>query len=338
MANTRHRGRVIGILGFEGANALDIAGPSEVFTSASGAQARYRLVVIGLAARRFSTESGLTLESSCSLEAAPEVDTLIVPGGHGLREPGPLARAATWVRDRAAKTRRIASVCTGIYALAEAGLLDGLRVTTHWRHAAAVAARYPRLSMEADSIFIQQGRIYTSAGITAGIDLALALVEEDLGAEAALAVARELVVFLRRPGGQEQFSEPLRLQTRTHDRFGEIVAHVAAHLASDLSVEALARRAALSPRQFGRRFAQRFGCTPGEFVEEQRLTEARRLLGTHTGGLDEVASAVGYGTAHGLRRAFERRFGVAPGAYRARFALDPGARAAPTPSRWEDLQ
>ena len=206
--------------------------------------------------------------------------------------------------------------CTGIYGLAATGLLDGRRVTTHWRFAADVAKRFPKLKMEPNALFVKDAPFYSSAGITAGIDLALALIEEDFGSKIALSVAREMVVYLKRSGGQEQYSEPLRFQVEHQDRLGEVACWLSANLSDDLSVEHLAQRACLSPRHFSRRFKQTFLTTPADFVEKARLDEARKRLAGAGRSLSQVADSVGFDSADAFRRAFTRRFGVTPGAYR----------------------
>jgi transcriptional regulator GlxA family with amidase domain len=322
--------------------ALDLVGPMETFAAATqigigGAPAHcYETIVIGQTGNPFTAESGLTMQPHCALADAPTLDTLIVPGGVGLRRPETLAAIVPWLKERAAGTRRVASVCTGIYGLAETGLLDGRRVTTHWGFTRAVARQYPKLRVDGNAIFIRDNRFYTSAGVTAGIDLSLALIEEDFGARLALSVARELVVFLKRPGGQEQYSEPLQFQAQSTGRFADLVPWIGAHLSQDLSVEALAGWACLSPRQFGRRFKAAFGTTPADFVEEMRLNEARHRLGQPGSSIENVALSVGFRSADVFRRAFERRFGSTPTAYRERFdsGLQPDRRG---PSRAVEL-
>jgi len=315
----------IGVLGFDNVNALDIVGPLEAFAEANGLAASqgltppYQLMVLGLSTQAFVSESGITFVPRHSIATVPALDTLIIPGGRGLREPAINTEVATWLRERAPAFRRIASVCTGIYGLAPTGLLDGRRVTTHWRFAPAVAQRFPLLKVDPDAIFIRDECFYTSAGITAGIDLALALIEEDCGRPLSLAVARELVVYLRRAGGQEQYSEPLQRQSRGGDRFGELCAWISGHLSQPLTVETLAERVCLSTRQFSRNFAAQFGCPPAEFVEDLRLREARRLLDEAALDIESIAAAVGFRSADVFRRAFERRFGLLPSAYRLRF-------------------
>src|SRR5262245_50172960 len=215
--------RHVGILLFPNVTALDLIGPAEAFASTlvdgTGGRPRpgYTVHIIGIGNRPCVAESGVKLIPDVSFSDAPALDTLIVPGGHGLREPTTHKRVVDWLREVAPRTRRMASVCTGIYALASTGMLNHCRVTTHWRFAADVARRFPLLRVEPAALYLKEGKFYTSAGVTAGIDLSLALIEEDYGPQAALTVARELAVFMKRPGGQEQYSEPLRFQTRAGD-------------------------------------------------------------------------------------------------------------------------
>jgi transcriptional regulator GlxA family with amidase domain len=320
------RGIHVGIVGFDGVTALDLVGPADAFSTADevwqalhGGPPPYRITVLGLGRRSFVAESGLRFEAHALLDAAPPLDTLIVPGGSGLRETETNARIVAWLHAHARHCRRIASVCTGIYGLAASGLLDGRRVATHWRFARDVAQRFPRLLVDENALYLRDGPYYTSAGITAGIDLSLALIEEDLGPRIALAVARDLVVYLKRPGGQSQYSEPLRMQVLSGDRFADLAAWLVGHLDRDLSVEALAARANLSPRHFSRRFTAVFGCTPARYIEDLRMSEARRMLGQDRVSVQRVAAAVGFTSADVFRRAFERRFGLSPADYRERF-------------------
>jgi len=245
---------------------------------------------------------------------------VIVPGGNGLRKSAIGEPVVAWLRSIAPRTRRIASVCTGVYAVAPTGLLDGRRVTTHWRFARDLAQRFPHLKVDANALYIKDDKFYTSAGITAGIDLSLALIEDDYGSQVALSVARELVVYLKRPGGQEQYSEPLQFQVQSTDHFADVITWARSHLRQDLSVEALAGRAYLCPRHFSRRFKEVFGSTPGVFVETLRLDEARRRLAEHNNTIEAVGASVGFRSAKAFRRSFERRFGIPPSVYRSRFA------------------
>ena len=309
----------VGIIGFEGVNALDMIGPIEALTTAGRkdptakeSRGLYEAVVIGLNERPFAAESGIRFVPHCQLANAPSLDTVIVPGGWGLREPDISAAVSAWLRDLAPRTRRVATVCTGIYALAYAGLLDGRSATTHWRFVQDVARRFPRIHIRGDALFLKDGRYYTSGGVTAAIDLALALIEEDLGAKAALAVAREMVMYLKRPGGQAQYSEPLRFQTASADAFSDLIAWIYAHLDRDLSLEVLAARARLSVRHFSRRFTAALGCTPADFVETARLSEARNRLVESRRNIDGVAASLGFRSSDVFRRRFERHFGIGP--------------------------
>jgi transcriptional regulator GlxA family with amidase domain len=321
--------RRIGFLGFDGVQALDLIGSADAFASdafdALGDDTpvdRYEVVVIALQKRTFVSSAGIAMRADATIADSVRLDTLIVPGGAGLRRPGVADIAAKWISARAPHIRRVASVCTGLYGLAPTGLLDGRRVTTHWSAVRDIERRFPRLHVEPDALFLKDGPFYTSAGVTAGIDLSLAMIEEDCGSNVALAVAREMVVYFKRPGGQQQFSEPLRFQFESADRFADVIAWVQSHLRADLSVEALAKRALLSPRHFARTFKERVGLAPAAFVEEARLAEAGRRLSSGTARVDGVGRSVGYASDDVFRRAFERRFGVSPSAYRSRFKCD----------------
>jgi transcriptional regulator GlxA family with amidase domain len=231
--------------------------------------------VIGLDRRAARAENGLEVVPAHTLDNAPPLDTLLVPGGGGARNGIDRdARLLAWLRERAPRTRRVVSVCTGVYALAAAGLLDGRRLTTHWRFADDLARRHPALRVEPDRLFLRDGRFATSGGLTAGMDLALALIEEDLGAPMALAVARQLVMYVKRPGNQAQFSAPLAAQTRADGRMGTLVEWLLAHLDDDISVERMAAETAMSPRNFRRVFVATFDSTPARFLERLRLEQA----------------------------------------------------------------
>jgi transcriptional regulator GlxA family with amidase domain len=225
-----------------------------------------------------------------------------------------------WLRRMADRVRRLGSVCTGAFLLAEAGVLDGRAATTHWSRAAELARRYPRVRVEEDRIWVRDGNVYTSAGVTAGMDLALALIEEDLGADVAVAVARAMVMYLRRPGDQSQYSAPLRLQAAETPSVRALVGWAAEHPAADLSVPALARRIGKSPRHLTRVFRKELGVAPAEAIEQLRLEAARRALQQSADGLDSIAAKCGFGSAEVLRRVFLRTLHVTPSAYRARFS------------------
>lgn len=319
------RPKRIGFIGFEGVTALDLTGPAEAFAvanvtdEAGHKRPGYEIVVIGVDDAPFTAESGIAMQPRETLKTCGPIDTVVVPGGFGLRRPETNARVVAWLKRRARTLRRIASVCTGIYGLAPTGLLDGRRATTHWAFAEDVARKFPQLTVDADAVFIKQGNVYTSAGITAGIDLAVALIQEDFGPQVALGVARELVMYLKRPGGQEQFSEPLKFQIEAKDGFADLVAWMNGHLRADLSVEALARRVSLCPRHFARRFRAMTGRPPATYVEELRLNEARSRLASTRQTVEQVAASVGFSSADVFRRAFERRYRVTPTLYRQGF-------------------
>lgn len=328
MFEKMNKPRRIGFLAFDGVQALDMVGPADAFGSdafdalaAEDMRRPYEIVIIGLTGSRVVSSCGIVFHTDVKRGDRVQLDTLIVPGGAGLRQDGRDLLAARWIVERAADIRRIASVCTGLYGLAPTGLLDGRRVTTHWAAAQDIVRRYPMLDVVSDDIFIKSGKYYTSAGITAGIDLALALIEEDHGPRAALAVAREMVVYVKRPGGQDQFSEPLEFQMQAANRFKDLAAWIHAHLRSDLSIETLAARTFLSVRQFAREFKKEFGTTPAKFIESARLAEASRRLAETRRRVNValVARSVGYDSDDVFRRAFERRFGVSPSMYRSRF-------------------
>lgn len=245
-------------------------------------------------------------------------DTLLVVGGTGALN-APEAGVLSWLRLMAAKVRRLGSVCSGAFLLAEAGLLDGRRATTHWAWTGKLASRYPRVIVDPNPIWVQAGNVYTSAGVTAGMDLALGFVEEDYGSETALKVARDLVLFLRRPGGQSQFSASLSVQASERKALLELQTWIVENLQSDLTVEELARRAAMSPRNFARVFVRDFGVTPARYVERLRLEAARHYLETTEKNLEEIASVCGFKSAELMRRAFHRSLGITPGRYRDHF-------------------
>ena len=248
------------------------------------------------------------------------LDTLLIAGGVGTRRYCTHAPLLRWIRRQAGWVRRLASVCTGSFFLAEAGLLKGRRATTHWGWCGRMASRYPNIRLEPDMIFVRDGSIYTSAGVTAGMDLALALVEEDHGREVALQVARELVMFLRRPGGQSQFSAQLAVQMAEREPLRDLQAYILENPRADLSVEALARRVAMSPRNFARVFTRDVGTTPARFTTSARVETARRLLEESSDDLQSICDQTGLGSTESMRRAFLRAVGVPPSRYRERFS------------------
>ena len=324
------RPRAVAVLAFPGVQALDVVGPLEVFGRASrwlceerGRLApTYQTLVVAPRAGVVRSSSGYALVADRALSRLPRsLDTFLVAGGQGVGALLDDTRLHAALREAQRRVRRFGSVCTGALLLARAGLLDGRRATTHWRSCERLAAEHPRVRVEPDRIFVRDGRTYTSAGVTAGMDLALALVEEDHGREVALAVARELVLFVRRPGGQSQFSAQLAAQLAERDVLRELQAYALDHPEADLSVPALARRAGMSARNFARVFAREVGATPGRWVERVRLEAARRRMEEGRPGVDQVADACGFGTREGLRRAFRRQLGIPPSAYRQRFSM-----------------
>jgi len=317
------------------AQILDVTGPLEVFSQATRELRRRRRRAAGnpgYVLELVGSERGL-VPTSCGLELGPArplaslrgpIDTLLVAGGAGveaaLSDRGLIRR----LRSLAGRARRVGSVCTGAYLLAEAGLLDGRRVTTHWAACARLQARYPALDVDPDPIFIRDGNTWTSAGITAGMDLALALVEADFGRDLALMVARRMVLFLKRPGGQSQFSARLEAQNASAEPVAAVQEWIADHPGEDLSVPVLAGLAGMSPRHFARVFTRVAGTTPARFVERARVEAARRLLEETAAGLDAIAADCGFGSAETLRRSFQRRLRVGPAEYRQRFQAPSG--------------
>ncbi|KOG54539.1 AraC family transcriptional regulator [Streptomyces griseoflavus] len=303
---------------FDGVQSLDVTGPLEVFTQAAlRMPGAYPVRAASLDGAPVRTGSGLMLTPDLALSDAGPPHTLLVPGGRGTREPD--ARLVDWLRLHAPRARRTVSVCTGAFLLAAAGLLDGRRATTHWTRCAELAAGFPAVRVDPEPIYVRDGDVATSAGVTAGIDLALALVEEDLGRDLALAVARHLVVFLRRPGNQTQFSAQLAAQTADRRPLRDVQQWITENPAADLSVETLAVRAGLSPRHFARAFRDEVGMTPGRYVDRVRLEAARRLLEDTADGIEGISRRCGYGTPEAMRRAFLRTLGAAPAEYRRRF-------------------
>ncbi|HEX5224452.1 MAG TPA: GlxA family transcriptional regulator [Solirubrobacteraceae bacterium] len=330
--------RQIAILLYPGVQSLDVTGPLEVFHTAhqllahAGSSDRgYEVALLGAAAAPLRTSSGLQVVPDATLDrVSGPIDTLIVPGGSGHREVGRDARTMRWIERSCARARRTASVCTGAFVLARAGLLDGRRATTHWAWAERMQREHPAVVVDPEPIFIRDGDVWTSAGVTAGIDLALALVEDDTDRATALQIARQLVMFLRRPGSQAQFSATLACQQPEREPLREAQRLVVEDVAGDHTVEAMAARAHMSPRHFARAFRAETGSTPGRFVERVRLEAARRMLEDGSQPLGAVAAACGFGSAETMRRVFLRALAVGPAEYRRRFhaAGNAGERAA----------
>lgn len=316
--------RVIDVLTYPAVQLLDVTGPVQVFASANDRSAEmgggrpYLLRVVAHGSEGATSSAGVALAAAPLTQRGEALDTLLVAGGEGAEAAAENPVLVEWVRERASQARRIASVCTGAFLLAAAGILDGRRAATHWMYCAKFAQRFPTVHVEPDPIFVRDGPVWTSAGVTAGIDLALALVEEDLGRSVALAVARYLVVFLKRPGGQAQFSASLALQA-AEDRFGALHDWIRSHLADNLSLSALAHQAGMSERSFSRHYAEEAGQTPARAIERLRVEAAQNLLLESRLPVKRIALQCGLGSEETMRRSFLRLLGVNPQDYRARF-------------------
>ncbi|RZI73906.1 MAG: GlxA family transcriptional regulator [Pseudomonas sp.] len=323
-----HQPRPVHVLAFPNVQLLDVTGPLQVFASANVMAQEaglkkipYRPEVIAREPGSVVSSAGLGLLTH-PLPSTPS-DTLIIAGGGAVHTALLDPVLVDWVRTQSASARRVASVCTGAFLLAAAGVLDGHRVVTHWDSCDELARCFPQLRVDPDPIFINEDKLWTSAGVTAGIDLALAMVEADLGRDIALAVARDLVVFLKRPGGQSQFSTALSMQHQTRDqgsRFGDLHAWILDNLASDLSVGTLAAQVGMSERSFVRHYRAHTGNTPARAIEQLRVEAARRLLGDSALPIKRIADRCGFGTEETLRRSFMRAVSVTPQAYRERFS------------------
>ena len=317
--------RFIDLLAFPAVQLLDVTGPLQVFASANdivveaGGSPPYMLRVVAPGGQGVTASAGLALAAEPLPPADAAVDTLMVAGGQGVDAAAADVVLVDWVRERARQARRVASVCTGAFLLAASGMLDGRRAATHWSCCAELARRFPAVHVEPDPIFVRDGSVWTSAGVTAGIDLALALVEEDLGLTVALAVARYLVVYLKRPGGQAQFSAALSLQA-ADDQFGTLHAWINAHLAQDTSLPVLASQAGMSERSFSRHYTDATGQTPARAVERLRVEAARRLLSGSRLPIKRISQRCGFGSEETMRRSFLRLLDVTPQDYRARFS------------------
>lgn len=318
--------RRVAMVVYPSVQLLDVVGPLEVLAGAGareidqGRGSGYAIELVGPTPGLVRASSGLSVAVDRSWDDRPEsLDTLIVAGGFGSRAAARDPRVLDYVRAAAPRARRVCSVCTGALVLAAAGLLEGRRVTTHWAFAATLAEQFPNVEVDPDSIYLRDGPIWTSAGVTAGMDLALALVEDDVDRALALEVSRWLVMFMKRPGGQSQFSAQLAGQMADRDPLRDLQAWIVEHPEFDHSIEALAKRVAMSPRHFARVFREEVGQSPARFVECVRVESARRQLEESRHSVEEIATIVGFGTGETMRRAFLRQIGVGPAAYRERF-------------------
>lgn len=317
--------RTISVLAFDGVQALDVVGPHEVFTTANAVMrtVAYDVNVVARAAGPVRSDSALSIVATAWPEARTRIDTVVVPGGSATRRLPADAPEVAWLAAIAGRTRRLATVCTGAFIAARAGLLDGRRVATHWLYAERLQREFPELVVDADPIFVRDGDVWTSAGVTAGIDLALALVEDDHGVEVAQHIARSLVMYLRRPGGQSQFAAPTWIERAASEPVREAQLLVDAAPGEDHRVPVLAARVGMSERHFTRVFARQVGMSPARYVERVRIDAARRLLEAEPATTEAVARRCGFGTGETLRRAFHRQLGVAPDDYRKRFGAPP---------------
>ncbi len=314
------------MLSFPEVQLLDVAGPLQVFATANrllaaeGVAPPYATRVVAAREGIVTTSGGLALAAGPLPDRGSPLDTLMVAGGQGVADAAGDPALVEWLRARAGDARRVASVCTGAYMLAAAGLLDGRRAVTHWAHCDDLARCYPAVRVESDPIFVNDGMIWTSAGVTAGIDLALALVEGDLGRTVALEVARYLVVFLKRPGGQAQFSTALSLQS-AGDKFDSLHGWISENLGREITVPVLASQAGMSERSLLRRYTRATGMSPTQAVERLRVEAARRLLSETALPVKRVAARCGFGSEETMRRSFLRQLGATPKDYRERFSI-----------------
>lgn len=327
------------VVAFDGAQLMDVAGPLDAFAAANqaltllGAPEAYRVQVLSRAGGMVTTGVGLGVASDPLEAASRSTDTLMVVGGPGVFAAASDETLVGWIARQAPACRRTCSVCTGTFVLAAAGLLASKRVTTHWLYSDRLSAEHPDVIVEPDRIFIRDGDVWSSAGVTAGIDLALALVEEDLGRDIAMSAARLLVVFLKRPGGQAQFSAALALQSADPSRFGDLHDWMRRNLAADLRIERLAEQAGMTPRTFARLYVARTGQTPARTVELLRLEAARIALEDSAASIKQIARNTGFGDDERMRRAFLRQLGVSPADYRERFS---GPRDSASAERGDD--
>lgn len=317
--------RVVFVI-YPGVTLLDVTGPLQAFSSAnntenSNGRKIYDVLIASPNGGPVATGCHVDLGTvSLDQAAAQSIDTLIVAGGTGVFDALEQRRIVSWIKAQSTDCRRVASTCMGAFLTAAAGLLDGQRVTTHWRHVDDLQKRFPNVDVKRDPLFIRNGNIWSSAGVTAGIDLALAMIDEDIGHAAAMQVAQTLVVFFKRPGGQSQFSDILNIQTaETEGLFADLHAWIAAHLQRDMSVPKLAERLAMSPRNFSRKYKEKTGITPAKTVEMLRVEAAKRALTQSDLPLARIAFNTGFSDEQRLRRAFQRHVGNSPMAYRETF-------------------
>jgi transcriptional regulator GlxA family with amidase domain len=328
VANTETVTRSVVILGYPGVQALDIVGPFDVFTGATmNLAARHRaddgydVTIASVDGEQVATGTGLVLVAQPLPDPADRIDTVVLPGGWGLDVARQTPGVVDWVTAVSTSARRVVSVCTGAFLAAQAGLLDGCRATTHWAFADELARQFPSVTVDPDPIFVRSSpTVWTAAGVTSGIDLALSLVEEDHGTEVAQTVARYLVLYLRRPGGQSQFAAPVWMPRAKRAPIREVQESIEAEPAAAHSISDLARRAAMSPRHFTRLFTDEVGEAPGAYVERIRTEAARRQLEETDDTVTVIATRCGFGTAETMRRNFVRRMGISPDQYRKAFA------------------
>lgn len=326
VANTEHMVRTVLIAGFAGVQALDMVGPFEVFTGASlflsGRDVDgYAVRVVSVGGQPVGTGTGLTFAAEPLPDPGDEIDTVVLPGGFGTEQARKDDALIDWIKAVAPSARRVVSVCSGAVLAAQAGLLDGCVATTHWAYAEQIAAEFPSVTFDPDPIFLRSSdKVWTAAGVTAGIDLALALVEDDHGTEVAQTVARYLVLYLRRPGGQTQFAAPVWMPRARRTPIRDVQEAIESEPGGAHSVSELARRAAMSPRHFTRVFTDEVGEAPGAYVERVRTEAARRQLEETDDTVTVIAARCGFGSAETLRRNFVRRLGVSPDQYRKTFA------------------
>ena len=326
------RPKRIGLIGFDQVTALHLVGSADTFVAAAlddgygNCIPCYEVRMIGVFSDRFRAEDGLTFEAQATLSSAPVLDTIIIAGGSGIRRPEVSDKIAAWILKRVNDTRRIGAVCTGIYGVAPTGLLNGREVTTHWRFARDLAQRFPRLRIDHRKPLVRDGPYYTTTGLSAGVNLSLAMIQEDYGPYVAQSVEQELALRLTKEDQEELPSDIAPFDNHPIDRFSDLVAWVIRNLHADLSVEALARRACMCPSHFSKAFKSVFGEPPSDFVQNLRLNEARRRLSKRQKTLRTVAASVGFSSPDSFHRAFERRFGTRPN----RFFEDRESRTAAT--------